>query len=68
MKFVVAAYGSRGDVEPCAAAARELLRRGHDVRLAAPPDKLGFVESAGLAAVAFGPDPPRPNAQNPIHA
>lgn len=56
MKFVLAGYGSRGDVEPCAAVGRELRRRGHDVRMAVPPDKLGFVESAGLAAVAYGPD------------
>ncbi len=56
MKFVLAGYGSRGDVEPCAAVGRELLRRGHEVRMAVPPDKLGFVESAGLAAVAYGPD------------
>jgi UDP:flavonoid glycosyltransferase YjiC (YdhE family) len=54
MKFVVAGYGSRGDVEPCAAVARELLRRGHEVCMAVPPDMLGFVESAGLAAVAYG--------------
>jgi UDP:flavonoid glycosyltransferase YjiC (YdhE family) len=46
----------RGDVEPCAAVGRELLRRGHDVRMAVPPNLLGFVESAGLAAVAYGPD------------
>jgi UDP:flavonoid glycosyltransferase YjiC (YdhE family) len=56
MKFVVVGYGSRGDIEPCAAAARELLRRGHEVRMAVPPDKLGFVESAGLTAVAYGRD------------
>lgn len=56
MKFVLAAYGSRGDVEPCATVGRELLRRGHDVRMAVPPDKIGFVESAGLTAVAYGPD------------
>jgi UDP:flavonoid glycosyltransferase YjiC (YdhE family) len=56
MKFVVAGYGSRGDVEPCAAAALELLRRGHDVRMAVPPNMLGFIESAGLAGVAYGPD------------
>jgi len=56
MKFVVAGYGSRGDVEPCAAVGRELLRRGHDVRMAVPPSMLGFVESAGLAAVAYGED------------
>jgi UDP:flavonoid glycosyltransferase YjiC (YdhE family) len=59
MKFVVAAYGSRGDVEPCAAIALELLRRGHDVRMTVPPELLGFAESAGLAGAAFtyGPDP-----------
>src|SRR6201996_8529058 len=54
MKFVVAAYGSRGDVEPCAAAALELLRRGHDVRMAVPPHMLRFIESAGLPAVPYG--------------
>ena len=56
MRFVVAGYGSRGDVEPCAAAALELLRRGHDVRMAVPPNMLGFIESAGLVGVAYGPD------------
>ncbi|MGO8767776.1 glycosyltransferase, partial [Mycobacterium sp.] len=56
MKFVLAGYGSRGDVEPCAAVGRELVRRGHDVRMAAPPDMLSFAESAGLKAVAYGPD------------
>ena len=58
MKFVVAGYGSRGDVEPCIAVGRELLRRGHDVRLAVtvPPDMLAFIESAGLTAVPYGPD------------
>jgi UDP:flavonoid glycosyltransferase YjiC (YdhE family) len=56
MKVVLAGYGSRGDVEPCVAVGRELLRRGHDVHMAVPPNMLGFVESAGLAAVAYGRD------------
>lgn len=47
MKIVLAGYGSRGDVEPCVAVGRELLRRGHDVLMAVSPDKLRFVESAG---------------------
>ncbi len=54
MKFVLASYGSRGDVEPCIAFSRELLRRGHEVRMAVAPDMIGFVESAGVAAVAYG--------------
>src|ERR1700739_981095 len=56
MKFVLASYGSRGDVEPCVVVGRELLRRGHEVRMAVPPDLVGFAESAGLAAVAYGLD------------
>ena len=56
MKFVLACFGTRGDVEPCAALGRELLRRGHDVRMAVAPDVVGFAEAAGLAAVACGPD------------
>ena len=56
MKFVLAGHGTRGDVEPCAAVGRELLRRGHEVRMAVPPDLVGFAESAGLAAVAYGPE------------
>lgn len=56
MKFVLASWGSRGDVEPCAAVGRELLRRGHDVHMAVPPDMVGFVESTGLTAVAYGLD------------
>lgn len=56
MKFVLVGYGSRGDVEPCAAIGVELLRRGHDVSMAVPPNMVGFVESAGLTAVAYGPD------------
>lgn len=54
MRFVLASWGSRGDVEPCVAVARELLQRGHDVRMAVPPDLVGFAESAGLAAVPYG--------------
>ena len=56
MKVVLAANGTRGDVEPCAAVGLELLRRGHEVRMAVPPNLVGFVESAGLAAVGCGPD------------
>ncbi len=56
MKFVLAVHGTRGDVEPCAAVGLELLRRGHEVRIAVPPNLLGFIESVGLAAVAYGPD------------
>jgi UDP:flavonoid glycosyltransferase YjiC (YdhE family) len=56
MKIVLASYGMRGDVEPSIVVGRELLRRGHDVRMAIPPNLIGFAEAAGLAAVAYGRD------------
>ncbi|MDT5078620.1 MAG: hypothetical protein QOJ80_3257 [Mycobacterium sp.] len=62
-KFVLASYGTRGDVEPCVVIGRELQRRGHEVRLAVPPDLVGFVESAGLEAVGYGVD-----TQDPVEA
>ncbi|OBG91980.1 glycosyl transferase family 1, partial [Mycobacterium sp. E3251] len=54
MKLVLASYGTRGDVEPSLVVGRELLRRGHDVRMAVPPDSVAFTEAAGLPAVPYG--------------
>jgi UDP:flavonoid glycosyltransferase YjiC (YdhE family) len=59
LKFALVSYGSRGDVESCAAVGRELLRRGHEVRIAVPPNLVGLVESAGLPAVDYGLDSKR---------
>ena len=55
MRFALACYGTRGDIEPSVALGRELQRRGHEVRMAVPPELVGFVEGAGLAAVPYGP-------------
>jgi UDP:flavonoid glycosyltransferase YjiC (YdhE family) len=54
MKVVLACHGVRGDVEPCVVIGRELLRRGHDVKIAVPPNVVRFAEGAGLNAVAWG--------------
>ncbi|WP_193763465.1 glycosyltransferase, partial [Mycobacterium avium] len=56
MKFAVASYGTRGDIEPCLAIGRELMRRGHSVRMAVPPNLVDLAEAAGLSAIAYGPD------------
>ncbi|OBK40975.1 glycosyl transferase family 1 [Mycobacterium sp. 1245111.1] len=56
MKFVLASYGGRGDIEPAVVVGRELLQRGHDVCMAVPPNLVGFTEAAGLAAVPYGLD------------
>lgn len=56
MKFALASFGTRGDIEPSVAVGRELLRRGHDVCIAVPPNLVDFVETNGLTAVAYGID------------
>jgi UDP:flavonoid glycosyltransferase YjiC (YdhE family) len=57
MKFAVAVHGTRGDVEPCAAVALELRRRGHEVRMAVPPNLTSFADGAGLPpSQAYGVD------------
>lgn len=56
MKFALACYGTRGDVEPSVAVGRELQRRGHGVRIAVPPDLVDFAEAAGLPTVSYGPE------------
>lgn len=54
MRFALASYGTRGDIEPSVVVGRELQRRGHDVCIAVPPDLVGFAQSAGLSAVPYG--------------
>lgn len=56
MRFALAAYGTRGDVEPCAAVGLELMRRGHDVRMAVAPAYVALVKSTGISAAAYGPE------------
>lgn len=56
MRFVMSSYGGRGDVEPAVVVARQLQQRGHSVVTVVPPNLVGFAESAGLAAVAYGLD------------
>lgn len=60
IKFAIAVHGTRGDIEPAAVVARELRHRGHDVRMAVPPNLVGFAKSAGLCSVdCYGPDSQR---------
>ena len=57
MKFAIAVHGTRGDVEPCAAVALELIRRGHDVSIAVPPNLVPFVQACGITpALPYGVD------------
>jgi UDP:flavonoid glycosyltransferase YjiC (YdhE family) len=56
MRFVLASYGGRGDVEPAVVVGRELVQRGHEVCMAVPPNLVGFTEAAGLEAAPYGLD------------
>ncbi|GAY17450.1 glycosyltransferase [Mycobacterium sp. shizuoka-1] len=57
MKFAIAVHGTRGDVEPCAAVALELISRGHDVAMAVPPNLVSFVQACGITpAQPYGVD------------
>lgn len=49
MNVLLAPVGTRGDVQPLVALGRELARRGHAVKLAAPANFRSFVEGHGLA-------------------
>ena len=56
MKIVLATYGSRGDVQPMLALSLALKARGHDVRLAAPPEKAGWAKQLGCSFQPLGSD------------
>jgi sterol 3beta-glucosyltransferase len=54
MQIVILAVGTRGDVQPCVALGRGLVRAGHTVRLAAPDDLEAFVRDWGLEFFPLG--------------
>ncbi len=47
MKIVLATFGSRGDVQPMLALSLALRSAGHEVLLAAPPEKAEWAEQLG---------------------
>jgi len=56
MKIVLVTSGSRGDVQPMLALSLVLKRDGHDVLLAAPPEKAGWAEQLGCPFQPMGSD------------
>jgi UDP:flavonoid glycosyltransferase YjiC (YdhE family) len=55
MRFALANWGTRGEIEPFVAIGRELVNRGHDVQMAVAPEMVDFAEAAGPQAVPYGP-------------
>lgn len=54
LRVVLAAVGSRGDVQPIVALAQELVTRGHAPTVAAPPNFEGWITGLGLAFAPLG--------------
>jgi vancomycin aglycone glucosyltransferase len=62
MRALLAAVGTRGDVQPAVALALELRKRGHDVRMCISPNFVDWAKSLGLDARPMGVEmraPPR---------
>ncbi len=56
MKIVLATYGSRGDVQPVLALCLALQASGHEILLAAPPEKKEWAQALGCPFCALGAD------------
>ena len=54
MRALLAAVGTRGDVQPALALAVELRKLGHAVRLCISPNFVEWARSLGLEAVPMG--------------
>ncbi len=54
MKIVLATFGSRGDVQPVLALSLALKRAGHQVLLAAPPEKEAWSRKLGCPFTPMG--------------
>lgn len=65
LRLVLAAVGSRGDVQPLLALGQVLRLRGHQVRIAAPPNFAAWVQSLGFDFAPLGQDMQQFLADNP---
>jgi len=65
MKASLIAFGTRGDVQPCAAVAMVLRRHGIDVRIATHVEHRELVERCGIAFAPLAANPTSWLAANP---
>ena len=63
MRFLFSVQPAAGHLQPIAPVARELRRRGHDVRLATTPSFCGAARAHGLDAIPIGIDWSRANPE-----
>ncbi len=55
-RFLIGAFGTRGDVQPMAALTQALVARGHSAKVAVPPNALAFAQKLGLDCFPVGLD------------
>jgi vancomycin aglycone glucosyltransferase len=55
MRVLLSTIGSRGDVQPLVALARQLLASGQEVHLCVPPDFQDWITSLGMSVIPIGP-------------
>lgn len=56
MRVLVAAFGTRGDVQPAVLTAKALVAAGHRCDVFVPPSSIDWVRGLGLEATAIGLD------------
>lgn len=56
MKFVISNIGSRGDIQPYIALAKQLKTSGHEVAIATHPYTKALIEAFGVRHVSIGKD------------
>jgi vancomycin aglycone glucosyltransferase len=56
MRVLVAAFGTRGDVQPAVLTAKALVAAGHACEVFVPPSSIAWVRGQGLEATAVGLD------------
>lgn len=66
MRALLAAVGTRGDVQPALALALELRKLGHAVRLCVSPNFVDWIKSLGLEAVPMGVEMRMPQRKGPM--
>lgn len=66
MRALLAAVGTRGDVQPALALALELRKLGHAVRLCVSPNFVDWISSLGIEAVPMGVEMRMPQRKGPM--
>jgi len=65
MKIACVILGTRGDVQPMVALADGLIKRGHEVKICAPPENEELISRVNCRFIPFGPSPKKAAKEDP---